>query len=176
VRERDLRRRCRRLLRELDIRPPLDVLELCERLGRRRGRPIELYPYPIEVPGPFGLWFGLADRDCIFYQRETTAAHQAHIILHELGHMIADHPSDEEDPDSDATGVPRPGDSSDGPGGAPRARRRTCYDSRHEQEAELIATIILEWASVLDTLHPIPVQDPGLHRLDTSLGHHRGWM
>jgi Zn-dependent peptidase ImmA (M78 family) len=127
------------------------------------------------VPGPFGLWFGLADRDCIFYQRETTPAHQAHIILHELGHLIADHPSDESDPDSFAADMRvRPPEG--GVREASKARRRTCYDSRHEQEAELIATIILEWASVLDAVQPTPPRDPGLHRLDVSLGHHRGWM
>lgn len=162
--ERELRRRCRRLLRELDIHPPLDVAELCRRLGRRRGRPIELYSYPLQVPGPFGLWLGLADKDCVFYQRETTPAHQAHIILHELGHMIAKHPPDE----GDLGLTPAPE--------VTHLRLRTCYDSRHEREAELIATIILEWASVLDWLRPVPPQDPGLHRLETSLGHHRGWL
>lgn len=175
MRERELRRRCRHLLRDLDIQPPLDVTELCRRLGRQRGRPIELYPYPIEVPGPFGLWFGLADRDCIFYQQETTPAHQAHIILHELGHLVADHPSDETALDAAEAGM-----RSDPPEGSrtvgSKARRRTCYDSHHEREAELIATIILEWASVLDILHRDPPRDPGLHRLSTSLGHHQGWL
>jgi hypothetical protein len=54
MRERVLRRRCRRLLRDLDIRPPLDVPALCGRLAERRRRPIRLIPYPIEVHGPFG--------------------------------------------------------------------------------------------------------------------------
>ncbi|MFC0544698.1 hypothetical protein [Kutzneria chonburiensis] len=150
-----LRRRCRRLLRELDVRPPLDVRDLCDRLAARRGKPIRLVPYPIEIPGPFGLWFATDSADFIVYQQETTRPHQNHIILHELGHMIAEHPSDDE-----STAF---------------VARRTCYDSAHEREAELIATIILEWASVLDTVHS-GRQDPTVDRLGDSLSHHHGWV
>lgn len=69
VRERALRKSCRALLRELDIRPPLDVRELCHRLADRRGRPIRLVPYPIQVPGPFGLWVVAESADIVFFQR-----------------------------------------------------------------------------------------------------------
>jgi len=171
--ERALRRRCRRLLRELDIRPPLDVGELCRRLAERRGRPIRLVPYPIRVPGPFGLWFMTEAADVIFYQQETTRPHQDHIILHELGHIIAAHPSDETDDPAWEAGAPRP--PSDG---ATRILRRTCYDAAYEREAELVATIILEWASVLDPLYRSapPPGDPGVERLGASLAHHHGWM
>lgn len=174
-RERELRRLCRKLLRELDIRPPLDMGELCERLGQHRDRSIDLYAYPIEVPGPFGLWFGLADRDCIFYQRETTPAHQNHIIAHELGHILADHPSDEDDTDAAATEVrehPPTGEL----GGPPRGRRRTCYDSRYEREAELVATIILEWAAVVDYIAPPRAGSSATRRLQQALGDRQGWL
>jgi Zn-dependent peptidase ImmA (M78 family) len=155
MREGALRRRCRRLLRELDVRPPLDVRDLCDRLAASRGKPIRLVPYPIEVPGPFGLWFATDSADFVVFQQETTKPHQDHIILHELGHMIAEHPSDDE-----STAF---------------VKRRTCYDSEHEREAELIATIILEWASVLDTVHG-GRQDPTVDRLGDSLSHHHGWV
>ena len=56
VGERELRRRCRKLLNELDIRPPLDVHELCRRVGEQRGKPIRPVAHPIPVPGPFGAW------------------------------------------------------------------------------------------------------------------------
>ena len=152
--DRKLRKRCRTLLRELDVRPPLDVRELCGRLARRRGRPIKLVAHPIRVPGPFGLWFMTESMDVIFYQRETTRPHQDHIILHEIGHIIADHPSDSGE------------------------LQRTCYDSSHEREAELIATYILEWASVLNPLHPYARSTgrPHVDRLDASLSHHQGWL
>ncbi len=165
--DRSLRKRCRALLRELDIRPPLDVRKLCGRLARQRGRPIRLVAHPITVPGPFGLWFMTASMDVIFYQRDTTRPHQDHIILHEIGHIIADHPS--------AVGDLSPAER---PAGATGVLRRTCYDSAHEREAELIATYILEWASVLNPLHPSARRpaDAGLERLDSSLSHHHGWL
>jgi hypothetical protein len=91
VRERQLRRRCRSLLRELNIRPPLDVAALCANLADYRGRPIRLVDYPFPVPGPFGVWLAMERADYIFYQRETSPAHQVHITLHEIGHLVADH-------------------------------------------------------------------------------------
>ncbi|MBV9845049.1 MAG: hypothetical protein JOZ47_08270 [Kutzneria sp.] len=173
MRERELRKRCRRLLQDLDVRPPLDVEELCRRLAACRGRPIKLVPYPIEVPGPFGLWFMTDTADFIFYQQQTTRPHQHHIILHEIGHMIADHPSDEADTDALVAimgHTPR--------GEVSRSLRRTCYDSDYEREAELIATIILEWASVLDAVpgETRTGDGPALDRLGTSLSNRRGWV
>jgi hypothetical protein len=166
VSDRELRKRCRTLLRELDVRPPLDVRELCGRLAVRRGRPIRLVAHPIKVPGPFGLWFMTDSMDVIFYQRETTRPHQDHIILHEIGHLLADHPSDPGDDQALAALTP-----DERPGGTTRGLQRTCYDSAYEREAELIATFILQWASVLNPLYPA-----GAPRLGSSLAHHQGWL
>ncbi len=85
MRERHLRRRCRALLRELDVPRPFGHRELCRRLARHRGRPIRLMPFPIEQPGPSGIWLATDVADVIVYQSQTTAAHQEHIILHEVG-------------------------------------------------------------------------------------------
>jgi hypothetical protein len=190
VKERELRRRCRRLLNELDIRPPLDVAELCRRMEQRRGRPLRLVPYPIPVPGPFGMWVGAPAADYIVYQQETSSAHQRHIILHELGHMLADHRSDEHDPrdpheEALLTELRRgtehlpPGELPDldlDPGAVRRALRRTAYDSEQEREAETVATIILEWASVLDHVVPRSSTDAAADRIGTSLGDRLGWL
>jgi hypothetical protein len=91
MRERQLRRRCRSLLRELDIRPSLDVAALCASLANYRGRPIRLADNPFPVPSPFGVWLAIERTDYTFYQRETSPAHQVHITLHEIGHLLADH-------------------------------------------------------------------------------------
>ena len=92
--ERALRRRCRNLLRQLDARPPLDIPEMCAQLGILRGRPIYLRAHPLPASGPFGVWLSLSAADYIFYQEHTSQPHQEHIILHELGHLIAEHRSD----------------------------------------------------------------------------------
>ena len=173
--ERELRRRCRRLLNELDIRPPLDVHELCRRVGQQRGKPIRAIAHPIPVPGPFGAWITTDKADYILYQRETTKAHQGHIILHELGHILAGHSSDE---DGDALLGVEPGQYPDlAPDAVRRALRRTSYDSEHEREAETVATIILEWASVLDSVGPPPASSgAAAQRMGTALTDRLGWL
>ncbi|MBF6332432.1 hypothetical protein [Nocardia transvalensis] len=171
--ERELRRRCRRLLNELNIRPPLDVAALCQRVGEQRGRPIRLVSHPITVPGPFGAWIATKRADYILYQQETTKAHQDHIILHELGHLLAGHRSDQEN-ESLIAQLYRGSDLP--PDAVRRALRRTSYDTAQEREAETVATIILEWASVLDRVTPQLVSDESVRRLGSSLDDRLGWL
>lgn len=172
--ERELRRRCRRLLRDLDIQPPLDVKEFCARLAAVRGRPIKLIPYPIWADGPFGLWLKGNKADYIVYQQHTTEPHQHHIILHEVGHILADHQSDETADDlRDFLGGGSSGDLPQKVSG--RLRRRTAYDEREEREAETVATIILEWASVLDAMRLQPSSGP-TEGVDAALSDRLGWL
>ncbi|MEU6918489.1 hypothetical protein [Streptomyces olindensis] len=172
IRERELRRYCKRLLRRLDIRPPLRVEELCRRLGEHRGKPIRLIPWDLPVPGPFGIWISRPDEDDIFYQRETTRVHQDHIILHEIGHILADH-QDGVSPDEDHLGLAQPR------GLITRRFHRTYYTEDYEREAELVATIIQEWAVVIDyatprTTEDIP-EDSALDPLRSALSARWGW-
>jgi hypothetical protein len=171
--ERELRKRCRKLLNRLDIEPPLDVGELCARLGESRGKPIRLMPYPLRVPGPFGCWISSSAADYIFYQQETTKAHQDHIILHELGHMLAEHHSGGDAEPEDFLDGPDPDMDSEP---VRRALRRTSYDEAHEWEAETVATIILEWASVLNYTIPRRAEDRDLRRIQDALGDRQGWL
>ena len=170
--ERELRRRCRRLLRELDVQPPLDIHDFCERLAQLRGRPIKLVPYPIWADGPFGVWLKATRTDYIVYQRDTTESHQRHIILHEVGHILADHPSDD-----DADDLREVFGLSDGqlPRVSGGLRYRTAYDRREEHEAETIATIILEWAAVLDAARIPPSSGP-VDGVDAALSDRLGWL
>lgn len=171
MRERQLRQRYKRELRGLGIRPPLRVDTLCERLGERRGRPIRLAPFSLPVPGPFGLWVATSSIDYIVYQAETTRIHQDHIILHEVGHILADHASDDADDEYWREAMP---DLS--PEMIRRALRRTCYDAAHEREAELVATIIMEWASVLDYVTPHRSDEVAVRRLEAAFGNRPGWL
>jgi hypothetical protein len=168
--ERALRKRCRRLLRELDVRPPLDVTVLCERIGEYRGRPIQLLAHPIEMPGPFGAWIRTSDTDYIVYQQETSRSHQDHIILHELGHILAEHVS------AETAAVPPLHPDID-PELAEHALLRTAYADAQEREAETVATIILEWASVLNAVTP-PENTRGAaqRRITDALSDSRGWL
>ncbi|MBN6034172.1 hypothetical protein JYK18_04610 [Amycolatopsis sp. 195334CR] len=180
--ERQLRRQCRQLLRRLDIRPPLDVAELCNRAGTLRGKRIRLVAHPIPVPGPFGVWIATNNVDYILYQEETSKLHQDHIVLHELGHILAGHQSDEEDDSLLAELYPtmtpdrlREQYSDIGPEAVRRALRRASFGTRQEREAETVATIILEWASVLDVAAPRPSLG-AVRGMDTALGARVGWL
>jgi hypothetical protein len=78
----------------------------------------------------------------VFYEPQTSALHQQHIILHELGHLLHDHePSERVDdevlaelfPTLDANMVRR-------------VLGRTSYTAVEEQEAEMIASLLSERA------------------------------
>jgi hypothetical protein len=56
-----------------------------------RGRNILLIPYPF-APEITGLWIPRKSIDFIFYKSNTHMIYQTHIILHELAHMLLDHP------------------------------------------------------------------------------------
>ena len=179
MRERELGRRCRQMLNSLDIRPPLDVVDLCERVGRQRGKHIRLVEHSLPVPGPFGAWISTPSAEFILYQKETSGPHQNHIILHELGHILAEHASDERD--DVLAGELDPSDVRErypdlDPGAVRRALRRTSYDTEQEQEAELVATIILEWASVIDVVAPRTATDERTRNIDNALTDRLGWL
>ncbi|MFF9016091.1 hypothetical protein ACF09C_24390 [Streptomyces sp. NPDC014870] len=196
--ERDLHRLIRRELQDLGITPPLDVDKLCEALSKRRGRPLYMLEAPLEKPGPSGLWVEYDDHDVILYQSETTRLHQDHIRLHEIGHiLVAEH---EEAAAKAAAGEPTEdapvaeaaeetaeemavyveGWASMLPWFTPEAikrvaRRRCSYDDGEECSVELVATIILEWSSVLDGTTPLS-DDPEVRRVEAALADRRGWL
>lgn len=173
----EARRTVRQLLRNLGVDVPLDVEDLCARLGEARGLPIRLVPYALPVPGPFGLWLSTTTADLILFQAETTKGHQEHIILHEVGHIISGHSSDETDDLVWRELVP-----SIPPAVIRKALRRTGYDQDHEREAEVVATVIKEWATLLETLEgprvgePHTSDSPTARTLRSGLGDHQGWL
>jgi hypothetical protein len=130
-----VRRRCRKIIRTLDIPVPFDVRVFCDRLAAARRRPIELRAMPMPPDSPSGLWVSTADRDYILHERDTTALHQEHIVMHELGHLLSDHAA--------ATGLLLPHLD---PKLVGRVLHRTTYSLDDERMAETIASMILEQA------------------------------
>jgi Zn-dependent peptidase ImmA (M78 family) len=151
----------------------LEVDELCRLLGTHRQRPIRLVPHPLPVPGPYGAWLATETTDYILYQQDTTKSHQGHIILHEIGHMLADHQAEVVPGDGLVAGddlaphVATP---------FAQALHRSSYEDEQEREAELIATIILECASVVDRVAPRSARDPSINRVQEALCGRRGWL
>lgn len=137
-----LRRRCAAQVRELDIPTPFDVNELCRRLAVKRGRSLTLLPMEMEPGSPCGLWVSTAKADYIFFEARTSALHQEHIVLHEVGHLLCQH---EAAPVLGGAATETLLPNLD-PAMVRSVLGRTHYSAVEEQEAELIATIILSRA------------------------------
>ncbi|NIH79862.1 hypothetical protein [Amycolatopsis viridis] len=129
-------RRCQALVAELPLPAPFSVPALVDALARRRGRPIHVRALP---PGPgtgaCGAWIRLASADVIYVEDRTSRVHRDHIVLHEIGHLLCDHPGDGAHPL--ARVLP---DLS--PELIQRLLARTGYTTEDEQEAELVASLI----------------------------------
>lgn len=164
MQERTLRKWCRDELRVLGLEPPLRVESLCERLGDFRGRPVRLVPHRMSASGPSGLWLATASRDYIVFQSGTSEMHRDHIVLHEVGHILAGHTS--QDADVQQWQASMPDLSADM---ILRALARTCYDAQREREAELIATILMSWTSWCEGWSE-PATGVGLSRLAKAFG------
>jgi hypothetical protein len=165
-----LRRSVKQLLSELELDVPLNIRVLCDRLGERRGQPIKLLPYPLPVPGVFGLWLSMPTADYILYQKNTTRGHQEHIILHEIGHIISGHKGNEDDNDIATQLFPDlPPDL------IRRHLRRDGYEPAFEREAEMVATVIKEWATLLEHLEFTSYRKSD-RRIRGAFDDHQGWL
>jgi IrrE N-terminal-like domain len=134
--------RCRDRLAELDLPRPFDVKVLCERVGRRRDRSIVLLGMTLPADAPRGLWISTERKDYIVYERATSPLHQDHIILHELAHLLCDHTGALEFGEEHAHRLFPTLD----PELVARVLGRTAYTSEEEQEAEILASMMLREA------------------------------
>lgn len=173
---RSLRRRYRRLVRELDLPTPFDIGVVCEHLSRRRGRPIRLLPMSLSADGPCGLWVATATTDYVVVESDTTGPHRDHIILHEISHLLLEHDSVRILTD-DATRRLMPHLD---PTAIQRLLGRSAYDAAEEREAEFLASLLHGRLATarppeLDWEVPQEVADV-VARLGRSLeaGRHRG--
>lgn len=152
----------------LDLPDPFDINELTRRVADQRGRPITLRAMRIGASGPSGLWIALRDADLICYEAETNAVHQAHIVLHELGHMLCGHSSAGASPDSVLRFLLPTLD----PAVVTRVLHRGAHGDDEEREAEQFATLVRERAGQLPVLAPtvLPTQDADLlRRIEAAL-------
>jgi hypothetical protein len=137
-------------MRRLEPPLPLSVSVLCELLGELRGTPINLLEWDLPANGPFGVLISRQGEDVIAYQAKTTKAHQAHIILHEVGHIIA----------YDLAGE-RP---------TTQMQFRTGYTDRNERDAEIIASTIMQHAiSMSRRAQRYDLDEPWRHSVYNSL-------
>jgi hypothetical protein len=161
-----LRRRYTARIRDLPIPIPFDIQTFSAMVADRRGRPIVLQPMPL-LGATFGAWIEQPSVDVVFYERHTTPLHQQHIILHELGHILCSHCGIEADE------LMTPASSDASPSGERlRALRDGCYTDMEEEEAEMIATLILTrvTSAQANITDPDPAVTGTLRLLDTLEG------
>lgn len=142
MRRAGLSRRCRRLINELRIPAPFDLDEFLRCFAAQRGRSLKVTPLPVlSEPGfASGVWVATDSTDYVLYNDRTSPLHQRHIILHEVGHMIFAH---NERRLSDSV-VPDGGFPNLEPRSARHLMGRVHYSEPEEEEAEMVATLLLE--------------------------------
>ena len=163
-----MRALCRAELKGLDLDLPLDVAQLCERYGDRRGRPIRLIEHALPAGVPNGIWLAATDADYFFHQAHTSRLHRNQIVVHEFGHLIAGHQILGE---ASAAGIDALTQDE-----SAAALRRTCYSDDAEWEAEMLASLILGWAEDAGTGVGSTASHGELRGLQKLLGGHRGWL
>jgi hypothetical protein len=129
------------VLAGIPIPRPFSVESFVAQVASSRGRPIHLHtvPHHATADKPCGVWLATDDEDHIFFEEQTSRLHQEHIILHEIGHMLGGHK------------VLAPKESLDAqelfPDLQPQLVRqllgRVRYDDSQEEEAEMLASLIL---------------------------------
>lgn len=142
-----LRRRCETRIAGIELPRPFDIDAFCAQVAAQRDRPIRIcaLPSPARTGTPCGAWLQTATTDWVFVEHATSRFHRDHIVLHELAHMLCGHRRAGPLDDSlVATLAP------DAIGAIRHMLGRTDYSSEAEQEAELMARLILARAHIDD--------------------------
>ncbi|GAA3435434.1 hypothetical protein [Kutzneria kofuensis] len=136
-------RRLRAIADQYATSERFSVDALCRVISAQRGRP--LHVHPLNVPPSSGLnacgmWIATDVADHVFVEHRTSRFHQEHIILHEIGHMLCEHVTEDLPPA--LTDALRAGDVDSGL--VRQVLARTSYTTGQEKDAELVASLILE--------------------------------
>jgi hypothetical protein len=167
---RSLRRRCAKLIKDLEIPDPFDLGQFCDSLGKSWGRPIDLMEVDLPKALPCGLAVALEDRDIIFIAAGLTGPHRDIVGLHEIGHLVAGHLTDPLAGTDTRRFVFKHLDQ--------RLinrinQRSNNYSTRHEREAELIATMLFGRINRLTPMTPWSIAGDAsgmVDRISRSLG------
>ncbi|MCL6299651.1 hypothetical protein ACFXN2_00875 [Streptomyces kronopolitis] len=155
-----IRRRCKQLIKELALPAAIDLRGMCDIVAARVARPVHLVPMSLG-----GVVSGMTavtdDGYWVFYELKTSPWHQAHIVLHELSHLLLGHdqdPSVTEDalklwtPSVDvATAMRRMGLTMG-------FARHHGYDNLAERETEVLGTLLMEQVAPSAAERELPLE------------------
>jgi hypothetical protein len=128
-----------RLLETVGLPTPFSVRTFLNQVARRRGKPIVLHrtqPGWCGSGGWCGAWLDTGAEDHIFFVQDVSTVKTAQTVLHEVGHVLFDHP-----------GQPVPASVVFGDLPAEmvrRARGRSDFDEYDELAAEAFSTLVLQ--------------------------------
>jgi hypothetical protein len=123
-----IRHWCRRLVRDLDMRPPFGADDLCRRLGAVRDRPIRIRA--VDLGGTTNVGHLVPRRRCdhILVDRAAPRPQRDLVVFHEVVHLLRDHLAE------------------------PLACAEPAYGDWREREAEVGARVL----AALATERPLP--------------------
>ena len=164
MRGESLRRASEAIVDRLELPRPFTARAFCETVAASRDRPVYLYPHAFTDGGVSGLCVSTEHADHIFHETRTTALHQEHIVLHELGHLVWGHTRvlPEADrwlslPNLDATRILG-------------ILGRSAHCGEEEQAAELFAELVLHRVRLAWGRVDEPESDEVLARMHDALG------
>ncbi|MEV4559130.1 hypothetical protein AB0K51_19365 [Kitasatospora sp. NPDC049285] len=134
------RRRMRAVARGLQLPPLSTVEELCTAVSGHLDRTIRVAPRRMRVGEPSGFVERLPDEDVIHVEQETSGLHRAHIICHELAHLLCGHLAEPAGPDEDPARVELP---TIDPDMLRLVLGRSHYDDAAEEEAEVLGAELM---------------------------------
>ncbi|KPC61125.1 hypothetical protein ADL29_26670 [Streptomyces chattanoogensis] len=141
-----IRRRCKQLIKELAVPAAIDLQGMCDIVATRVARPVHMVPMSLDGVVS-GMTASTDDGYWIFFELKTSPWHQAHIVLHELSHLLLGHAQDPaitEDalrmwtPSIDAATAMRRMGLTAG------FARHHGYDNLAERETEVLGTLLME--------------------------------
>lgn len=173
-----MREQCRSGIAQLVhlIPKPWSLEGFVRNLGDHRGRPITLMPFEPQEHSPCGLYIATATTDFLLHPKTVSRFQQAHVVFHEIAHMVFDGPSAGAEPgplaDREFASQLFPSLSLEL---IHAVLGRTCYDTLVEQRAETFATLMSRMVGTMaaPTAQLSDEQRGIADRLDDALDHSR---
>lgn len=143
--------RCLHFVTGLELPAVRSVRDLVPYAEERIGHPIRLQPAEVGEAVPCGMWISTATVSYLFYDPETSPAHQDHIIAHELAHALMGHRGSTVLPTPDGGGLlslldPEFIQAVLGGSSEITALGRTDYTETDEFDAEMVGSLLQQHA------------------------------